>query len=372
MIEQSGNAIYFYAFFTASGLGATGLTVTVDVYRNRSEIVTAASASEMGDGVYYYQLASGSNNAEGEYIAIFKTAGTADQKHIPAIWVVDKAGVENLNDPIGDKLDAASYTAPPTVAAIRTEIDSNSTKLDVAVSTRLATAGYTTPPTAVQNRQEMDSNSTQLAAIKTKTDGLNFTGTDVKATLDSETVVLTTPAPTAAAIADAVLDELLSEHVIAGSAGGALADAGSAADPLSNEVPGSYAEGTAGAKLGLITSGDITIVNPLDTQENLISIVQGSDQTGANAIEFNGDWNVTLSSGTVEFRYRDTVNPPQAIQTIACTVSGGVTPVLSMSSAVTAALEFGSERYVYQLWHINGAVKTCLVRGKVSVTEELA
>jgi len=37
-----------------------------------------------------------------------------------------------------DVLPTASYTTPPSAASIRSEIDSNSTKLDVAVSTRLA------------------------------------------------------------------------------------------------------------------------------------------------------------------------------------------------------------------------------------------
>lgn len=48
----------------------------------------------------------------------------------------------------------------PTVAQIRTEIDTNSTKLDVAVSSRLPTAGYTSPDNA------------GVAAIKAKTDNL--------------------------------------------------------------------------------------------------------------------------------------------------------------------------------------------------------
>lgn len=53
---------------------------------------------------------------------------------------------------ITTRLAAAGYTTPPTVVAIRTEMDSNSTKLanlDAAVTTRMATFTYTTPPTAV-------------------------------------------------------------------------------------------------------------------------------------------------------------------------------------------------------------------------------
>jgi hypothetical protein len=125
-----------------------------------------------------------------------------------------------LDATISSRLAAAGYTVPPTASAIRTEIDTNSTKLDVAVSsrnaiapdnsgiaaikaktdnlpaspaatgdipsaatnatavrselatelgridvatsTRLATSAYTTPPTASDIRTEIDANSTKL------------------------------------------------------------------------------------------------------------------------------------------------------------------------------------------------------------------
>lgn len=57
-------------------------------------------------------------------------------------------------------------------------------------------------------------------------------------------------APTAGEVADAVWDEALAAHSGAGSAGQALSAAGGAADPLLNEVPGAYAEGSAGYILG--------------------------------------------------------------------------------------------------------------------------
>lgn len=71
----------------------------------------------------------------------------------------------NIDVAISSRLASAGYTTPPTVAQIRTEMDTNSTKLDVAVSTRLASASYTTPPTVVQIRTEMDNNSTKLANL---------------------------------------------------------------------------------------------------------------------------------------------------------------------------------------------------------------
>jgi len=99
MLEQVGNSLKFLAFFTASKQGKTGLTVTVDVYNPAgTQIVTGAAAVAVGGGLYSYTLAQGSVTTEGEYLAIFKTTdATVDQQHIPAIWVVGRAGVENLD-----------------------------------------------------------------------------------------------------------------------------------------------------------------------------------------------------------------------------------------------------------------------------------
>jgi hypothetical protein len=56
-------------------------------------------------------------------------------------------------------------------------------------------------------------------------------------------------APSAATVADAVWDELLAGHVIVGSAGAGVAAAGSAGDPWSTALPGAYGAGTAGKML---------------------------------------------------------------------------------------------------------------------------
>jgi hypothetical protein len=140
-IEQQGNALTFLGFFTESKVGKTGLTVTIDVYRNGTQIVTGGSATAVGGGLYSYTLTSGNVNAEGLYAAIFKTATTTvDQQHIPSLWVVGTGGIENLDAAVSSR----NATTPPTVAAIRSEIDSNSTKLDAAVSTRATPAQVTT------------------------------------------------------------------------------------------------------------------------------------------------------------------------------------------------------------------------------------
>jgi hypothetical protein len=170
MIEQVSNSVKFLAFYTASKQGKTGLTVTVDIYNpSGTQIVTAGSATAIGGGLYTYTLST-NNSAEGEYAAIFKTTdSTVDSQHIPSLWVLGRAGVENLDAATSSRLASSAYTAPtaaPTVTAIRQEMDSNSTKLsnlDAAVSSRLASASYTAPA------------NSDVSAIKAKTDLLETT-----------------------------------------------------------------------------------------------------------------------------------------------------------------------------------------------------
>lgn len=108
-LEQISNALTFYAFFVAAKVGKTGLTVTVDVWRvdnagAATEVVTAAAATEIGDGVYRYILAAGSVTVEGEYIAVFKTTdASVDLQHIATIWVVGSGGLENLDAAISSR-----------------------------------------------------------------------------------------------------------------------------------------------------------------------------------------------------------------------------------------------------------------------------
>jgi hypothetical protein len=130
MIEQLSNAIRFYGFYTKDKTGYTGLTVTADVYLNGSTnlLFTGASASEVGGGLYTYQLASSDTTTEGEYITIFKTATTdADQQHIPALWVINKAGIENLDGTITSRFATT---------------DTRADYLDGSILSRLASSDY--------------------------------------------------------------------------------------------------------------------------------------------------------------------------------------------------------------------------------------
>ena len=70
-----------------------------------------------------------------------------------------------------------------------------------------------------------------------------------KRILDNLNAAITT-VPTAAANADAIWDEALAGHVVVGSAGAGVSSASSAGDPWATDLPGAYADGTAGDIIG--------------------------------------------------------------------------------------------------------------------------
>ena len=189
MLEQVSTSVKFLAFYTASKQGKTGLTVTIDIYDpSGSQIVTGGSATAIGGGLYSYTLSS-NNNAEGEYAAIFKTTdSTVDSQHIPSLWVLGRAGVENLDAATSSRLPSSSYTAPAnsdisaikaktdalpsdpadqslveaaiagvtapsaaTVAtAVRSELSTELARVDATISSRLASSAYSAAPTTAQ------------------------------------------------------------------------------------------------------------------------------------------------------------------------------------------------------------------------------
>lgn len=86
--------LVFVGQFVASKVGATGLTVTVDIDRytladgTRTALVTAGSATEGRRGLYHYRLASADLSLY-QYVATFITASAAvDQQEIAAIGLV--------------------------------------------------------------------------------------------------------------------------------------------------------------------------------------------------------------------------------------------------------------------------------------------
>lgn len=199
MLEKTSTSVKFMAFFTASKQGSTGLTVTVDVYDPAgTKIVDASAATELAGGLYTYTLSS-SNSTAGEYVAIFKTSDSnVDAQHVPSLWSLGRAGVENLDASVSTRSTLTTGDLPtvPSVTDIRTELAPELANLDASVSSRLAAVDYTAPtaaPTVADIRAELatelgridaavstrstlttgDIPTADIAAIKAKTDALN-------------------------------------------------------------------------------------------------------------------------------------------------------------------------------------------------------
>ena len=129
MHENQGSSVIYYAHYTEDGVNKTGLTVTITVYEvirdgTKTEIVSDGACTEIGDGLYRYLLASTSVDAAAEYVAVFHTAtDTVDAQDIPAIWVIDRAGTEKLDDGVtlaDDAITSAKFdesTAFPVKSA---------------------------------------------------------------------------------------------------------------------------------------------------------------------------------------------------------------------------------------------------------------
>jgi hypothetical protein len=182
---------------------------------------------------------------------------------------------------VSSRLAAEAYTAPDNsgIAAIKTSTDKLGTAMEADDSVyrftanaleQAPTGGGGGGPTAVEIRQEMDANSTKLADIKAKTDALS----------------------TDADIAAAVWDEALAGHSTAGSAGAGLAAAGSAGDPWSTPLPGSYEAGTAGKLIG------DNINAPIATVEGVVDAIKAkTDNLPANPAAVGSA--MTLENGAV-------------------------------------------------------------------------
>ena len=140
---------------------------TASVYSNTTEIVASGSVTvakiTSEDGVYTASFTTPESVTLGQTVKLLikATVDSVACKSFKNLGLFGKT-VDELND-----IDGSSVT-----------VTTNSDKTGYS----LATA----PPTSTEIKNAIEAGD--LAAIKAKTDGLNFTGTDVKATLDNEQV----------------------------------------------------------------------------------------------------------------------------------------------------------------------------------------
>lgn len=254
MIEQVNNAVKFLAFFVASKVGKTGLAdVTVDVYDPAGSLVAnGAAASEIGGGLYSYELAANQVSAVGEYPAVFKTAdATVDAQHVPSLWVVGRAGLENLDVGINTRLATADFDLSPVTDALG-NTEANLTVVIGSAESNLSTVVGSTEANLV-------------------------------------VVIGSTEANLAVVIANTEANLALT-----------------ITDPLDNLVPGAYAAGTAGAALGRIGVAEITAQVPAGSS-GLIELMRGDDYLLASGrhIIFTGDsWPDLTSADPIEMTIR--------------------------------------------------------------------
>ena len=309
------------AQYIASKAGATGLTVTCDVDEydiDNSTVdnayLTAQSMTAVRNGIYRLFFDGDDTKL---YTATAKTSDSSvDQQHIAAVIV---------------RLDRVNNA-------------------DVTTSSRLASASYTAP---------LDASATQTAAEAALTAYDAATGADVSAI----------SVPSAASISDAVWDEALSGHAVAGSTGAALTAAGGATDFLGVQVPGSYASGTAGYILGSINPAQVTVTSPVATDGTSITVVRGDDylDTDGRALTFTGATWPTLTAGTVALIVDTSGTPTSYNGTITAATSCYVELTTTQTTALSARRTYD---YDLQATLSNGHIVT-LVQGTLLVNEDV-
>jgi len=226
-------------------------------------------------------------------------------------------------------------TTPPTVTAIRTEMDTNSTKLvnlDATVSSRLATSGYTaptTPPTVVQIRTEIDTNSTKLDA-----------------TVSSRMATFTYTSPVGAAVNASQIGGVSATGVLVSTGVGStafLANAptgggggGTGANPVTITIQTTLSVAIQGATVTAWKNGSIS--GTLATNASGVAVLALDAGTYTVVVTSNGYQGNTASlvvSGTTSQTYQLT-----AI-TITPSPSGGVTGYLYTTDTTGTVIQTG-------------------------------
>ena len=115
MLNLQNTSIRFGFAFVASAtkLGKAGLSPAVTVYRNSSATpIATGTATELANGLYFYDLSSGLNTVDGELWAVaITTDDTVVSKVSYSHHLVGKAGLPNLDAAITSRT-AGSPTWP--------------------------------------------------------------------------------------------------------------------------------------------------------------------------------------------------------------------------------------------------------------------
>lgn len=242
--------------------------ITVAAYVGTS----AASTAQTGDA--YGRLGAPAGASVSADIAAVKTSVGTPQQDGSAVTLPASANIAitgnitgNLSGSVGSVTGAvgsvtgnvggsvASVTAGVTLAATQTayapakagDAMTLTAAYDAAKTAASQASVNAIPTTAAPTASEVA--TAVWGAVSRTLSAFAFEVT-VGTNTDKTGYSLTTTPPTADTIAEAVWDLATSGHTTAGTFGAAMAAAGSAGDPWITDLPGSYAEGTAGYLLG--------------------------------------------------------------------------------------------------------------------------
>lgn len=353
-IHQQGNALVCVASFLASGGGATGLAVSVDVYElglpsgTPATIVTAASATEIARGLYYYRLAGVNVDANALYVFAFYTLGTADQKVVVQGWTAGVGWVENVNASVSTR---ATQTSVDAIGALVTAVKATTDQIVFSVAGKVDAAIVDAASFA-----QAAADKAWNATTRTLTAGVDLSAAAIAAVWDALTATLTT----AGSIGKYLVDQLA---VVGG-------------DPLMNTVPGDYPSGSAGAALGRIGSGIVQYVSPLSEDGTRMDVKRGDDYLAEDARAFtwtDGEnmWMDPLASATFTARIGGVITLTKPC-IVSVATGAGKQVQLELTAEETAALELGMPAYRFdvELVDDDGHKDSAQIHGRVYVAED--
>ena len=338
---------------------------------------------------------------------------STDKSNLTAIF--NKLPTNNIADEtllisaIGTPLQASSYTTPPTAAAIRTEMDANSTKLanlDATVSSRLAPSGtlatvtiLTNAPTSgdfttamktslnaatpasvigavgsVTANVNTNANSTEIA-IKAKTDniGTNSMDSSNSATANSSIATIAGKLPTNN-IADETL-VLAAINALPMSAPTAVQirqEMDSNSTKLASAATAMNVSSAQTAIIGAIDGlgSNVTVTSPLSSDGTKLHITQGDSYTSTmgNSISFN----ITNQTGLIGAIPHLRFDGSSTDFAVAPVITSGTQAVTfnDVTTATTQALTPGTN-IRYQIRFVNGSNKYTPIGGVAIIAKGL-
>ena len=185
-----------------------------------------------------------------------------------------------------------------------------------------------------------------------------------------EFLILATHEHSLGEIADAVWDEAIAGHAAAGSTGATLSSAGTAGDPWTTEIPGSYTAGQAGYVLGTtvinkLTNDAIVYVNP-STQYDLELIRSDAyDGTSHDKLSFPAGKSIAGVTCVLTVRNADTDASLMSVSGVGV----GSNAEITLTSAQTASLVPGIQKFDVEVQH-SGTSKQTIARGECIVLED--